>query len=355
MIRPVLLPYSSLLGAGIAPAMQRIGPLTELPALLRGFGVRPATVFRRANLASDALADPEGRIPYAAIGPLLEECVAATGCQHFGLLAGSRWRLENLGPPGEIAGSCATVERALESFASFHWLNASGAVAFVLRDDGITSFGYAVFEAGILRGVQQIYDLALAVAVNMVRDLSGNPRWAPAVVRMSRARPDDPRPYRRFFGAPIRFDAESSTIRFPSTFGATPVPGADEPRRRLLEAKLRVLGREGTGPRLRRMLRVAMMFGQTSGDSLAAAMALSRRTLNRRLAERGTTFQRELASARFEVAQQLLRNTTLPVSEIASALGYAELSPFVRAFRRWTGQSPAAWRRAAPRPSGGAE
>ena len=74
-------------------------------------------------------------------------------------------------------------------------------------------------------------------------------------------------------------------------------------------------------------------------------MGLSRRTFNRRLAEYGTTFQHELDAVRFEVsAKQLLRGTTLQVTEIAMALGYAQLTPFLRAFRRWTGMSPRLWR-----------
>jgi len=339
--------HSSLLQRGIPPAMQRVGSFVEVPALLREFGVRPAPVLRRAGLALDALTDREGRVPYGAIGPLLDECVTATGCAHFGLMAGARWRLDHLGLPGEIAGNCATVDRALESFISLQWLNASGGVAFRSSKDGTTSFGYAIFEPGIMRGVSQMYDLALAVAVNMLRDLSGNRGWAPSAVVMSRARPDERAPYRRLFGAHVRFDAESSMISFPSAFGATPVPGADEACRRRLELQAAVLGRETMERRLHRMIRVALLFGLTSGDDLAAAMALSRRTFNRRLAELGTTFQHELAAARAEVARHLLRDTRLQTGEIAAALGYAEASPFVRAFRRWTGASPARWRQRA--------
>jgi AraC-like DNA-binding protein len=73
-------------------------------------------------------------------------------------------------------------------------------------------------------------------------------------------------------------------------------------------------------------------------------MALSRRTFNRRLAEAGITFKNALDTVRFEVAQQLLRETQLSVTQIAAALGYAEAGPFIRAFRRWSGFSPGSWR-----------
>jgi AraC-like DNA-binding protein len=127
------------------------------------------------------------------------------------------------------------------------------------------------------------------------------------------------------------------------------VKGADTGRRRALDERLRISGQETLLPRLYRMVRVALLFGLTSGDDVAAVMGLHRRTFNRRLEESGTTFRDALETVRFEAARQLLRDTDLAVGEIGAALGYAESSPFVRAFRRWSGESPNAWRlRSAP-------
>jgi AraC-like DNA-binding protein len=249
-----------------------------------------------------------------------------------------------MGLPGELAANCATVGQSLQTFTALHWLNASGGVAYLGRREGLTTLGYAVYEPGLTDGLQCIYDCTLAIGVAMLRQLSGNGSWAPLVVRVSRPRPSDPRPYQRLFGAPIRFDAEVTALDFPTAFEHCRVPGADEARRHGLETVLAAVPREAMVQRLYRMIRVAMVFGLTSGDGIAAAMGLTRRTLNRRLGEYGTTFQATLATVRFEVARQLLRDTGMPVSQVALALGYAELAPFVRAFRRWSGQSPASWR-----------
>jgi hypothetical protein len=312
--------------------------------MLREFGLRPSHVLRRVGLADDALADRDARIPFAHAAALLDCCAAATGCPHFGLLAGSRWRLEHIGLPGEITGSCATVGEALETFTTFQWMNSSGGVAFLGRERGTTSLGYAIFEPGLRAGADQTYDMTVAIGVRMIRELSGKPDWSPARVMLARARPDEVAPYRRFFAAPIQFDAETSSLHFSSTFGATRVPSGDETRRRVLEAKLLGANREEMLPKVHRMIRVAMIFGLTNGDDVASAMALPRRTFNRRLAQYGTTFHEVLKAVRFDVAQALLRETTLPVSDVAGALGYAESSAFVRAFRNWTQTTPGAWR-----------
>lgn len=331
--------------------MQRVGQLVEVPTLLRELGAEPAAVLGRVGFSLADLCDPERRLPYASIAALLGESARSTGCSHFGLLLGSRWRLQHMGLPGELAANCATVGRSLETFTVLHWLNASGGVAYLGRGDGVTTLGYAVFEPGLADGLTQICDCTVAIGVAMLRQLSGNSSWAPSVVRLSRVRPRDARPYQQLFRAPIEFDAEVSALDFPTAFEHCRVPGADETRRRELARALEAVPREAMILKLYRMIRVAMVFGLTSGDAIAAAMGLTRRTLNRRLSEYGTTFQAALATVRFEVARQLLRETTMPVSQIALALGYAELAPFVRAFRRWSGRSPANWRTAGSRPS----
>ncbi len=87
-----------------------------------------------------------------------------------------------------------------------------------------------------------------------------------------------------------------------------------------------------------------LINGRSTGDALAQALSLHRRTLNRRLREQGTTFQHILDDVRYEVARDLLSQTDLPIQEIASALCYSESSAFLHAFRRWSGTSPARFR-----------
>ena len=68
------------------------------------------------------------------------------------------------------------------------------------------------------------------------------------------------------------------------------------------------------------------------------------RTLHRRLTEFDTTFQQLVDEGRFEIARQMLSNTSMVVGQIADSLGYADASAFTSAFRRWSGTTPAKWR-----------
>jgi AraC-like DNA-binding protein len=96
-----------------------------------------------------------------------------------------------------------------------------------------------------------------------------------------------------------------------------------------------------------RALRLLLIEGRKSGDDVAHALAMHRRTLNRRLRAQGTTFQAVLDQVRFGVARQLLSASEVPLDDVAATLGYAGVSPFMRSFQRWTGTTPGRWRRAA--------
>lgn len=329
---------------GFAPAVQRVSNLTVVPDLLRQFGVRPASVLRKAGIDRAALADPNGRIPYANLVVLLTESVQATGCEHFGVLVGSRLHLADLGMPAALALKAPTLGRAIERFATMQWMNATGGVAFVSRSDAMTGFGYAIFNPGVDESLATVYDLAISVGVAMIRQLCGKPDWRPQEVSLSRARPADVAPYRHYFLSALRFDAEASIIWFPSKFEDSPVIGNNDAWSHPPEEGLHPSGDDTLLPRVYRMVRVALLLGLTSGNEVAAAMGLSRRTFNRRLADCGITFRDALEAVRFEAARQLLRDTKLSVGEIAAALGYAESSALVRAFRRWSGEAPNAWR-----------
>jgi AraC-like DNA-binding protein len=82
---------------------------------------------------------------------------------------------------------------------------------------------------------------------------------------------------------------------------------------------------------------------------IAQLFSMHRRTMSRHLRMEGLAFRQVANEVRFEIACELLENTDMALSQVAAALKYSELSAFTRAFRRWSGQSPSAWRRSHPR------
>jgi AraC-like DNA-binding protein len=333
-------PPSTVVAAAVP--YQRIGGLVEIPALLRELGCEPGTVVSSAGIDAGALNHVDGRIPYADATSLLHACVRHTDCAHFGLLAGQRWNLAHLGVLGESMRAAASVRAALELFAAHQHRNSDAAAAFLLEYRDTISLGYAVYRKDI-EHIDLAYDLALAFAFNLMRELCG-PRWNATEVVFSRAAPRDAAPYRHFYGAPLRFDQDHCAVRFPMRW-----LDQDVARGRQTSEAVTV---DGPGDsvqldivsRTHRLLRVLLLEGKSSGDDLAAKLDLHRRTLNRRLKDEGTTFRQVLDEVRYEVARQLLQYTDMPITDIAAALCYSEVSAFMHAFHRWSGTSPHRWR-----------
>jgi hypothetical protein len=252
---------------------QRVGGLVEIPALLRQFRADPAPVLSKAGLPAGVLDNAENRIPFAAADRLLGECVAATGCAHFGLLVGSRWGLSYFGALGQLMQHSRTVGEALGNMAVYQGLNSDAGAVFVHEHEGTVSFGYAIYRKDA-RHPDQIYDVAMAITCNLLRELCGA-RWMASEVVFSRAEPVEQTPYRRHFRAPLRFDQDRSALRFPADWQERVIPGADPERRRALAAALEAAASAGLVSHLHRALRLLLLAGKSSGDELAQTLAAS--------------------------------------------------------------------------------
>ncbi len=330
---------------GATEWFQRVGGFTAVPALVRQLGADPIAVLAQVGLAPDSLDRPEQRIPYASMGALFREAAMRTGCAHFGLLCGRAWHLANLGLLGEVVRNSPTVGSALRTLAVYQHLNSEGGLAYFMDRGGVVDLGYAIYAPGTV-GTNQIYDALMAGGCNFMRELCGA-SWAPSEVFFPHAKPPNIEPYRQFFRASLRFDSEFCALRFSADWIDRPVQEADPVRLQIAEAQAEAASRGDLLPQVFRTVRALLLRGQTSGDDVAQVLAMHRRTLNRRLSAQGATFHDVLDQVRFEVARELLGDTQAAIDDIAASLGYAGVSPFMRSFRRWSGTTPARWRRAA--------
>ena len=344
---PTLPPQAFAQVAAVRDGQVRVGPLVGVPRLLSGLGRDPATVIRAAGVDPRLLDDPEGHIDFAVMGRVLAHCAASTGCPHFGLLLGQRFGLADLGLVGLLVQQSPDVEQALRNLVRHLPVHDRGAVATLVVEGDRAVLGYAIYQPGV-EGVRQIYDLAAAIGRNVLRTLCG-PYWRPIEVRLPHRRPAPIAPFDRFFQAPVRFDAERAALVFTAASLRQPLRGADRVLHALLEARIGALEAPAggdIGTRVRGVLRDLLLGGRGSLEETAQAFAIHPRTLNRRLRERGLTFRGLLDESRYDMARQLLRETELTAVAIAAVLDYAEAPVFTRAFRRWSGTTPTAWRAA---------
>ncbi len=322
----------------------RVAPLVGMPGLLLEFGIDPAAMLQSVGLDPALLTDLENTISYDALGQLLMACAKRTGCPHFGLLVGQRAGVDCLGLIGQWSPHVADVGTSLHGLIRHLHLHDRGAASLLSVEKNVAILSYMIYGRGI-KGTYHIYDAAVAIIFNIMRALCG-PRWVPTEVLFAHRQPEELGPYRCFFQAPLCFDREQTALVFPSRWLQSKSADPDPLQRQRLEAQIANV--EHRGPRdlvgqLRCALATLTLTQRACLEQAAELFSMHPRTLNRRLAEKGTTFHALAESVRYELACQFLDNTSMPIGQIAASLGYAETSAFTRAFRRWSGLSPLAW------------
>jgi AraC-like DNA-binding protein len=324
----------------------RIGPICSIPGLLAEFGVDAVEILSELGLAPDLFADPEHVMAHADGGRLFAACAAKTGCPHFGLLVGQRCSLAGLGLVGNVAQVERDVGSALWTIVRYLPLFDRGSVLAlrVAEEDASLTFGIL---AGSIPGVDQFYDLAIAIAFNTVRDLCGSSCWRPSRVTLPHKAPADVRPYRAAFGTNLRFDEAEAAIVFDRFYLGRPLAASTAAERlKLLDRAARIESMLDMTivERVRRCLRATLPTRWLNEDEVAGQLTVSARVLRLRLAEAGSSFRAIVAELRYETARQYLTTSALEFNDVALLLGYSEASAFSRAFRRWAGAPPSDWR-----------
>lgn len=191
-----------------------------------------------------------------------------------------------------------------------------------------------------------ILDALMSLFIVCGQQLTG--RKFNAEMRLAYAEQPHHAELRALLGDRLSFDCAFTQIRFPRIGLQLPLglpdPQLLEMAKAQCEAELQRLHDEGgLLPDVRRLAK-QYLAEQASLERVAEALHLSPRTLRRRLVELGTSFQMILEQLRRGRAVELLLHSNLSVDQIASELGYLDPSNFGRAFKRWTGQSPRAYR-----------
>lgn len=342
-------PSAEIIRAGLGRRLPRgyvrIGPAITIPGVLTAYGIDPLPIYTAAGVAPEVFGHPDNALPMAHLGRLAQLSAESTGREDFGLLVAEGTSASNLGLLGFLVKQAPDVRTALKDITRYlHHTDHAAVPSFAIQGEEAL-VGYSIIEPKV-PAADIICDGAIAIYRNILKGLCG-PQWEPMEVRISRRRPAHPARYERYFGVPVLFDTEATTLTFDARWLEMPLPHADAALRQLLQEQIDLLEAEEAGhlsEQVRRLLRTSLLTRGGSIDDIAGLLRLSRRTLSRRLDQEGTTFRQLTDEIRFEVARQFIENTTMSMTQIALAMKYSETSAFSRAFRQWSGLAPRAWR-----------
>jgi AraC-like DNA-binding protein len=195
---------------------------------------------------------------------------------------------------------------------------------------------------------RQLAEFNLAGLVSFARWMAGA-QARPLRIDVIYAEPADTREHARVLGCPLRFAQSCYRVVLPAAALDAPLiqpdPAMRELMQRLAEQQLRALPRgDDWLAQARALIARRLQQPPVEIDGVAATLALSTRSLQRRLHGEGLSFSQLVEQVRRDLAERHLADATLDLTDIALLLGYSEQSAFQRAFKRWTGATPAQWR-----------
>lgn len=325
--------------------MVRASGIRGYAELMRSLRVDPRALLARYEIDEQQLGDDENLLSIRSVIHLLEDSAAVTGCGDFGLRLAERQDVNILGPLGILLQSAETIGDAMHYGSRFMFVHSPGLASTI--HDPSELVRNAVELAVDIRLAncplqRQTMDLTLGAADRITRMLAGeNYRLHTVTLPHTPLVPISH--YRRFFAAPVIANRERAGLHIDrSTLGASLRSESSVLRRMTEEYLLREFRNpaDSLTVRVRHVLRRMLGSGQAGKERVAAMLAMHPRTMQRHLEAAGVSFDGLRESVRQELALHYLRETRIPLGQLAGLLGFSEQSAFSRSCRRWFGDTP---------------
>ncbi len=311
---------------------------------LESYGCDSQTLFEQVGLDTEKLHDPNARYPFASLQRLWKLATVTTRDPCFGLTVARFLHPTTLHALGYAWMASESLYDALERLTRYSKM-ITDAAEFRL---GEASNSYRLVVCWRhQRGTDQAMDAAMGAILGMCR-MSYGAELNPLRLTLQREPPPSLHRFEEVFRAPVQFSAAENALYLGKREVDTPLPTANaelaRANERVITKYLAQFERGSVKLQVEAKLLERLPSGHTSQESIAKALHLSSRSLQRKLKEEGTTYKQLLEDTRRELAAQYVKESELSVGEITFLLGFSEPANFSRAFKRWTGVSPSAYR-----------
>jgi AraC-like DNA-binding protein len=275
---------------------------------------------------------------------LLLRAVALTGDPALGIAMGETWSQSMLQVVGQLIVSCRTMRDALSVFERYQPLLGNNS-AWRLEEEGEIARLYCddVIEHPVAAriGIEAVLTLTYRIG----RGFVGENTQSAYEVWFRHAEPPYAKQYARVFDCPLRFGQPRNALVFARHVLDFAQAHGDDTMREVLrssaDALLRERESESVAERVRAILRYEQDIAHMNVGYIAGRLNMNVRALRRRLGAEQTPLSHLLDEARLRIAQRELARPGASIKEVAHGLGFSEASAFHRAFKRWSGQTPA--------------
>ena len=340
---------NATLSSGSLPVM-RVHYAEILCQLAEERGVRRSELVSVAGIRNSQLSHPDNFITLDQFTALCQQALTRCGDECLGLEYGKRLKFTAHGALSQAAISCDTLEQALAVLIKYFRIRfAYMSLAFFVEDED------AVIQLEIHHDTEKLHRFNIEVVMATLMDVNyllfGTQLLDGGRCLVDYPRPEDVERYQYLFGGKVSFSAGVNQLRFRKSFLGLPMSLSNPVARRVAEAQCEEEMRQmeasaSVSDRVLRLLESARDGRLPGLEDVAQQMGVSPRTLRRQLSAEGGGFHGLQESVRHQRARELLlRHSAMSIDEIAEHLGYSDPSNFGRAFRKWEGVSPSAWRR----------
>jgi AraC-like DNA-binding protein len=314
--------------------------------LIELHGIDAEAFVRNGGYAPELFRDPEARLPSGAVDAAARAAAARIADPAFALRAAHCWHPSDLGALGYAWLASSTLRTALGRLERYgRILGERGRFRAVDAPKGLRVVFEHRRQDALVAALAT--DYALSLALSMCRMNFGD-ALRPLEVALGRAKPADAAPWERFFGCRVAFGAAQDAFLLSRRDADAPLSVANRQLAGALDAmlaqQLAGLDRGNVAARCKAALLDRLASGEAPEQDIAKTLRMSRRTLQRKLAEADLTYQQLLDDTRRDLALRYISEPGRSFTEITFLLGFSGQSAFTRAFRRWTGASPSDYR-----------
>ena len=328
--------------AGVSMPTLPAGDFQVLIEGLQQLGYDVLAALAAAGLTEVSVEDPDARVPCDAYSRLVASAQRAKFTPNLALAIAAQTPVGAYPLLDYLVATSETVGAGIHQLARYFRL-VSAPIVIAVHDEVDpmrVEFSANAWPFSI--------EYSAALMVRHFRDETDG-RFAAAHVSFRHV-PDDVAAFERALGCPVRLQADWNGVSVPLEAWRLPLRRRDPVLRKVLETQAddvlaRLPTRQGLALEVQRAVAKRVAGGDTRIEAVARDFATSGRTLQRRLAGEGVSYQSLLDEARKETAGRYLRTSTLSIGEVAYLVGYSEPAPFHRAFKRWFGVTPERFRK----------
>jgi AraC-like DNA-binding protein len=314
--------------------------------VLEMYGLDSNAMLKRHGIDPVLLRNPDARIPSSAWDAVTREAADYIPDPSFGLLAARCWHPSNLGALGYAWLTSSTLRTALGRLVRY-WRLLGEASSGRLEESSAGLMLVVDRQARDPVTNEIVVDFAMSLVMDMCRMNAGS-TLCPVAIQMRRSLPEDRGAYRRFFGCAIHFGAGEDTMTLSYMDVDRTLPSSNRQiaatMDRILVERLAGLDKSDVVARCQAHLLEQLSSGDVSEDTMADQLHMSRRTLQRKLADSDLTYKQLVDDTRRDLAMRHLDDPRHSITDITFLLGFSQQSAFTRAFKRWTGLSPSEYR-----------